>query len=210
MNTAGAYRIGLTGGIACGKTVVSRAFADLGVPVIDTDELSREVVERGSPLLARLAEAFGEDILRGDGTLDRRALRLKVFSGERREELLPRLNALMHPAIIEALQARYRAVSFPYVVIVIPLLFEHHLEGLCDRVLVVDAREQTQLARLTERDGIDPETAASMIASQVSRACRRGRADDLIESDRLSIEETRQTVIKLHGQYLDLAQHHNS
>ena len=111
----------------------------------------------------------------------------------------------MHPAIINRLQELYLKQTFPYVVFVVPLLFEHNLEYLCDRILVCDASEEVQLQRLTLRDNIDINTAKAMLKSQVSRETRRQKAHDLIESDTMSIEKMRQTVIKLHEKYLNLA-----
>lgn len=199
-----ALRIGLTGGIACGKTVISDTFKELGVPIIDTDVISREVVMPTMPALNQLKEAFGEEIITATGELDRRALRLLVFS-DKSGAKLKILNDIMHPAIIGRLQELYLQQSYPYVVFVVPLLFEHKLEYLCDRILVCDAKEEVQLERLTVRDKIDLNTAKAMLKSQVSRAERRQKAHDLIESDLLTIEKMRQSVVKLHEKYLYLA-----
>lgn len=199
-----ALRIGLTGGIACGKTVISDTFKELGVPIIDTDVISREVVMPKMPVLNQLKAAFGEEIITATGELDRRALRLLVFS-DKSGAKLKILNDIMHPAIIGRLQELYLQQSYPYVVFVVPLLFEHKLEYLCDRILVCDAKEEVQLERLTVRDKIDLNTAKAMLKSQVSRAERRQKAHDLIESDLLTIEKMRQSVIKLHEKYLYLA-----
>jgi dephospho-CoA kinase len=199
-----ALRIGLTGGIACGKTVISDTFKELGVPIIDTDVISREVVMPKMPALNQLKAAFGEEIITATGELDRRALRLLVFS-DKSGAKLKILNDIMHPAIIGRLQELYLQQSYPYVVFVVPLLFEHKLEYLCDRILVCDAKEEVQLERLTVRDKIDLNTAKAMLKSQVSRAERRQKAHDLIESDLLTIEKMRQSVVKLHEKYLYLA-----
>lgn len=199
-----ALRIGLTGGIACGKTVISDTFKELGVPIIDTDVISREVVMPKMPALNQLKAAFGEEIITVTGELDRRALRLLVFS-DKSGAKLKILNDIMHPAIIGRLQELYLQQSYPYVVFVVPLLFEHKLEYLCDRILVCDAKEEVQLERLTVRDKIDLNTAKAMLKSQVSRAERRQKAHDLIESDLLTIEKMRQSVVKLHEKYLYLA-----
>lgn len=199
-----ALRIGLTGGIACGKTVISDTFKELGVPVIDTDIISREVTTPNSQALSELVKTFSKNILNDDGSLNRRALRLIVFN-DKTGEALKRLNNIMHPAIINRLQELYLKQTFPYVVFVVPLLFEHNLEYLCDRILVCDASEEVQLQRLTLRDNIDINTAKAMLKSQVSRETRRQKAHDLIESDTMSIEKMHQTVIKLHEKYLNLA-----
>ncbi len=199
-----ALRIGLTGGIACGKTVISDTFKELGVPVIDTDIISREVTTKNSQVLSELVNTFGKNILNADGSLDRRALRLIVFN-DKTGSALKILNNIMHPAIINRLQELYLKQTFPYVIFVVPLLFEHKLEYLCDRILVCDASEEVQLQRLTLRDNIDINTAKAMLKSQVNRETRRQKAHDLIESDTMSIEKMRQTVIKLHEKYLNLA-----
>lgn len=199
-----ALRIGLTGGIACGKTVISDTFKELGVPVIDTDIISREVTTKNSQVLSELVNTFGKNILNADGSLDRRALRLIVFN-DKTGSALKILNNIMHPAIINRLQELYLKQTFPYVIFVVPLLFEHKLEYLCDRILVCDASEEVQLQRLTLRDNIDINTAKAILKSQVNRETRRQKAHDLIESDTMSIEKMRQTVIKLHEKYLNLA-----
>lgn len=199
-----ALRIGLTGGIACGKTVVSDTFKELGVPVIDTDIISREVTTPNSQALSELVKTFSKNILNADGSLNRRALRLIVFN-DKTGTALKKLNDIMHPAIIHRLQDLYLQQTFPYVIFVVPLLFEHRLEYLCDRILVCDASEEVQLQRLTLRDNIDMDTAKAMLKSQASRETRRQKAHDLIESDTMSIEKMRQTVIKLHEKYLNLA-----
>lgn len=199
-----ALRIGLTGGIACGKTVISDTFKELGVPVIDTDIISREVTMPNSQALSDLTKVFSKDILNADGSLNRRSLRMIVFN-DKTGTALKKLNEILHPAIINRLQELYLQQNYPYVVFVVPLLFEHKLEYLCDRILVCDASEEVQLQRLTSRDNIDTNTAIAMLKSQVNRDERRQKAHDLIESDTMSIEKMRQTVIKLHEKYLNLA-----
>ncbi len=197
-------RIGLTGGIACGKTVVSDLFKSHGVPIIDTDIIARQVVEKGSKVLKKLTEEFGQDILTEEGSLDRRCLRLKVFDKENSNNL-KKLNEIMHPAIIDRLNEEYLKSDFPYVIFVIPLLFEHNLEKLCDRILVIDVDEKIQLERLTTRDKVSMKTALSMVKSQVDRQTRRSKANDLIDTSSISLLDLSNSVLKLHKQYLDLA-----
>ncbi len=196
------YRIGLTGGIACGKSVVSTYFQAMGAPVIDADIIAREVVKPGSPLLAVIEKRFGSSCLNRNGTLNRRYLREVVFSDE---QALADLNQIMQPAIRAEIIAGIRAVDAPYVIVVVPLLFENHLEGLFDRILVIDASEETQIKRTCQRDGVSPEIARSMLRKQVSRQVRRERADDLIDSDHCTLEELRQHVLNLHTEYLSLS-----
>lgn len=196
-------RIAVTGGIACGKTVVTDFFKELGVPVFDTDIISRELQAAGSPLLKKLAERFGRGILNPDGSLNRRALRLLVFSDDR---ALADLNALTHPAIMDELSRRVNSCDAPYALMVIPLFFEGTHQDIADRVLVIDVNEETQLKRLMARDGVTEEVARSMIASQVSRATRRERADDLIDTSGGVLADIRAAVVKLHDNYIAISQ----
>ncbi len=170
-------RIGLTGGIASGKTAVADLFAARGVPVLDTDQIARDVVEPGTPGLAEVVTAFGPDVLAADGRLDRRALRERVFA---RPDDRRRLEAILHPLIRAELERRSAAAGGPYQVFVIPLLVEGAGQTRVDRVLVVDCPEDTQLARLMARDGGTEAAARAILAAQASRAERLAIADDVI------------------------------
>jgi dephospho-CoA kinase len=174
-------RIGLTGGIGSGKSEVARRFAALGVPVIDTDVLAREIVAPGQPLLDAILDVFGEDLRLNDGSLDRRTLRTRVF---RQPELRERLEAMTHPGIAQAVEERVAALpaSTPYVVLVIPLLFEAGWREKVDRVLVVDCPEAAQVERIVRRDGVAIELARTMVRSQASRERRQRGADDVIDN----------------------------
>ena len=175
-------RIGLTGGIGSGKSEVARRFAALGAPVIDTDVLAREVVAPGQPLLDEILDAFGQDLRLHDGSLDRPRLRTRVFQ---EPELRKRLEAMIHPRIARAVEARVAALPTrtPYVVLVIPLLFEAGWQDKVDRVLVVDCPEAMQVERIVRRDGVATELARTMVRSQASRERRRQGADDVIDND---------------------------
>jgi dephospho-CoA kinase len=173
-------RIGLTGGIASGKSTVARLFAAKGVPVIDLDEVAREVVEPGRPALAAIAEEFGEDLLDAEGRLDRGALRRRVFEDP---EARRRLEALLHPRILEEAVRLAGAAGGPYQLFVVPLLVESGLAGWVDRVLVVDCPVEAQLERLLARDGGDEAEARAMLAAQASRKQRLAVADDVILND---------------------------
>jgi dephospho-CoA kinase len=173
-------RIGLTGGIASGKSTVARLFEALGVPVIDTDQLAREVVEPGEPALAAVVEGFGPGVLAADGRLDRRALRARVFADPVARE---RLEAILHPAIRAALAGRSADAGGPYQVWVIPLLVEGGQVDRVDRVLVVDCPAEVQLARLIGRDGETPDSARAILAAQATRGQRLAVADDVIVND---------------------------
>jgi dephospho-CoA kinase len=191
--------VGLTGGIASGKTTVANLFAALGVPIIDTDVLAREVLAPGSSLLTEVIAHFGPAIVAADGSLDRRALRALVFADpdERRW-----LEERTHPAIRALTDARCDAAPGPYSMVAIPLLVETGGAARFDRVLVVDVDPAIQLARLQARDGVTSREAADALAAQVSRADRLAVADDVIHNDS-DLSALRDQVEKLHRGYVD-------
>ena len=194
-------RVALTGGIASGKSTVAALFADLSVPVIDLDELAREVVAPGSALLAQVIARFGAAVRNRDGSLNRRALRELVFrdASARRD-----LEALLHPAILaRATQLSAEAIG-PYHIIVVPLLAESGAARQYDRVLLVDCDESQQRARLAQRDSSAAELVDAALASQATRAARLALADDVIENDG-SLAELGPKVRELHRQYLQQA-----
>jgi dephospho-CoA kinase len=193
--------IGLTGGIASGKSTVARLFAARGIPVIDLDQVAREVVAPGTPLLARVIERFGPAVRQADGSLDRRALRRQVFAHpeERRA-----LEALLHPAIFRRAAELVAAADGPYRIIVNPLLAEMGAAGRYDRVLVVDCDEALQRARLAERDRSPPEEIDNILAAQATRARRLALADDVIVNDG-DLAALEAKVEALHARYLELA-----
>jgi dephospho-CoA kinase len=195
------YRIGLTGGIASGKSTAAKFFGALGVPILDSDQIARDVVEPGQPPLERLVKRFGPSILTADGHLDRPALRDIVFSDPMARA---DLEALTHPAIGAAMEARSAEAGGPYQVLVIPLLVEKNLSSHVDRVLVVDCDEELQVRRLRDRDGSTPEQAAAILGAQAPRAARLRAADDVItnEADMSAVQDQ---VAALHARYLELA-----
>jgi len=197
----GAYRIGLTGGIACGKTTVSNLFAALGVPVVDTDLLAREVVAPGSPLLPQIAAHFGPAVLAEDGSLDRGELRSRIFADQASRLWLEQLT---HPAIRALTDERCDAAGGPYVIVAIPLLVETGAANRFDRVLVVDCEPEVQLARLMARDGNTREQAQAMLAAQAPREKRLAVADDVVHNDG-DIARLRDQVEKLHRHYVAAA-----
>lgn len=192
------FRIGLTGGIASGKSTVSGMFADLGVPVIDTDVIAREVVNPGQPALEAIRKAFGAGVIAADGTLDRSAMRAIVFGDD---EARRRLEGILHPRIRDVTIGKAVTAGGVYQVIVVPLLVESSLREFVDRILVVDCDENTQIARLLDRDAETEEQARSMLAAQSTRDERLAIADDVIENEG-SIENTRKQVLALHRTYL--------
>lgn len=173
-------RIGLTGGIASGKSAAARVFADLGVPVIDSDEIARAVVEPGTPALAAVTAAFGANLLDSDGRLNRSKLRAIVFADPVARH---RLEEILHPRIRDTMAARSAAAPGPYQVLVIPLLIESGLGSRVDRVLVVDCPEALQMERLRRRDGSSETDARAMLAAQSNRDTRLAVADDVIVND---------------------------
>ena len=194
-------RIGLTGGIASGKTTVSDRFAELGVPVIDADVAAREVVKPGSRGLAQVAERFGAGILTSDGQLNRAALRQRIFEHptERHD-----LDAMLHPLIRDFMRTRAAEATGPYVILAIPLLVENPASRAgIDRILVVDTDEASQLQRLMARDGSLERQARAILDAQASRADRLAAADDVLHNDG-SVAELRQSVDRLHERYLKL------
>lgn len=194
-------RIGLTGGIASGKSTVARMFAELGVPVIDTDVIAREVVRPGSAALAEIRSEFGHGVIKPDGTLDRAAMRTLVFSDESRRR---RLEAILHPRIRQETRRQAGLAGGAYQLIVVPLLVESSLRDFIDRVLVIDCDEATQIRRLLERDAESEDQARRMLAAQASRAARLAIADDVIDNGG-DIAATRARVESLHEKYLALA-----
>lgn len=198
--TAPVLRIGLTGGIASGKSTVADEFASLGIAIIDADIISRELVEPGQPALTRIVEIFGPEVLDGEGHLDRRRLRHLVFADP---SLRKQLEEVLHPAVREELARRSRLTTGPYQVLVVPLLVENQLGHMVDRILVVDTPEATQLQRLESRDSIDAEQARRMLGAQASRAARLAAADDVITNTG-SLADLKTQVAALHRKYLAL------
>jgi dephospho-CoA kinase len=194
-------RVGLTGGIASGKSQVAEMFAALGAPVVDTDQIAREVVVPGTPGFAAVRAAFGAAILAADGGLDRGKLRDLVFEDSRARR---RLESILHPLIRAATLTRLAVIEAPYAIVVVPLLLETDFAALVDRVLVVDCPPELQLERVMRRDSVRRVRAESIVAAQLDRAARRAAADDVIDNSR-TLEHTRGQVVALHRRYLELA-----
>jgi dephospho-CoA kinase len=198
-------RIGLTGGIASGKSTVTQRFSELGIPIVDADIASRAVVEPGSIGLQRIVERFGPNILGPAGELNRAALRAQVFGNA---QLRKELEAILHPLIRSYMEQKAKDQVSPYLIMAIPLLVESGSpRDRVDRILVVDADETTQLRRLMDRDGSSEAQARAILASQTSRASRLAAADDVLSNDG-SVTDLRQAVDRLHQRYIDLANLH--
>jgi len=194
--------IAMTGGVASGKSAVTRRFEALGVHIHDADVAARAVIEPGTPGLTAVIDAFGANVLDASGRLDRPVMRQRVFADPGARQML---EAIIHPLVRQWLHERAVADSGLYCLLAIPLLAEHieHYRWI-DRVLVVDATEDVQIARLMTRDGIDETLALRMLAHQASRSERLALADDVIENsgDESLLD---QTVAELHQRYLALA-----
>lgn len=194
-------RIGLTGGIASGKSTVADMFADLGITVVDTDVIAREIVEPGQPALDEIRQAFGDAVLNANGTLDRDAMRRLIFADD---EARQRLESIVHPRIGQETLRQADAASGDYIIIVVPLLVNSALRHQVDRVLVVDCDEATQIERLLARDAESEEQAKRILAAQSSRAERLEIADDVIENN-ATLDEVAAAVSAFNDRYIALA-----
>ncbi len=195
------YRVGLTGGIASGKTMVANIFAELGAGVVDTDQVARDVVAPGQPGLDAVRSEFGAAVIRASGELDRRALREVVFADPAARQTL---ESLLHPLIRARTLEALEQMKAPYAVAVVPLLVETGFGKLVDRVAVVDCPREIQLRRLMDRDGIEPDQAESMLSAQVDRQTRLQAADDVIDNSG-NLESTRRQVQQLNDRYSRLS-----
>ena len=196
------YCVGLTGGIGSGKSTAADMFAALGAAVVDTDAISRELTSPSGAALTAILNQFGNEYVAADGGLDRDRMRRLVFGNAAARE---GLEAILHPLIRAESRARVAAVRAPYVVLVVPLLFETGAYAdLVQRVLVVDCSEERQVERATRRSRITAEEVRAIIASQLPRGARRARADDVLDNEG-GLEALRGRVAALHAKYLALA-----
>lgn len=197
-------RVGLTGGIGSGKSTVATMFARRGVPVIDADEIAKELAAPGTSAYHEIVASFGQDVVAPDGTLDRDRLRALVFDDG---ELRARLEAILHPRVRAEIARRLQDLQAPYCVIVVPLLIEAGQQELVDRVLVIDATEELQIERVRTRSRLSETQTRKIIDAQLAREARIGRADDVIAND--SDLQTLETKVEtLHQRYLALAATH--
>ena len=195
------FTVALTGGVASGKSTVERLFASRGIEIVDADHVAREVVAAGTAGLADIVEIFGTDVLSAYGSLDRRAMRERVFADERARR---QLEAIIHPRVREVLRQRASEVHSAYGMLVIPLLVESGDYAWVNRVLVVDVPREVQRERLLKRDGISRELAEAMLDAQASREQRLAVADDVIDNS-ADLESLDDAVERLHRRYLQLA-----
>ena len=198
------FRVGLTGGIACGKTEVAKRFAELGVPIIDTDQIARILTVPGTPIFNKIVARFGPEILDEDGAMDRRRMRERIFQNEPQRRLL---ESILHPAIRTQQEQLAAKAGGPYQIHVVPLLAESRTTDRYDRILVVDCPRAVQLQRLLNRDRVDLELADRILNSQVTRDARLAIADDVLENAE-SLAELTAKISTLHNKYLELAGGH--
>jgi dephospho-CoA kinase len=194
--------VGITGGIGSGKSAVTRRLEQHGITVVDADVVARIVVEPGTPALAQLADHFGADILQADGTLDRAALRARVFQDESERRWLERLT---HPLIGQEIVAQISASRSAYTVLSSPLLLDTSQKALVECVVVVDVPEALQIARTVQRDNNDEAQVKRIMAAQLSRDARLALADIVIDNSG-SLEDLELQVDELHKEFLAQAE----
>lgn len=195
-------KIGLTGGIGSGKSTICQQFTSLGVPVINTDLIARDVVSTGQPALQALKNRFGSIIMNADGSLNRTELRKIIFNNRQQKSYV---EGLLHPLILQLLQQQLKEITAPYVIIEIPLLIEAEWQSQVDQILVVDLPEVLQIERLMMRSELDKNNLEQIINSQISRKERLNHADQMIDNSG-NISEIVPQIAKLHQHYLQLAQ----
>ena len=198
------FKVGLTGGIASGKTTVANLFSDLGIEIIDADEIAHSITSKKGSAYNKIVKHFGEDVLGDDKELDRKKLRTIIFNNS---ELKRDLEQIIHPEVNAIINQKINASQEPYQIIVIPLLIETSYQNFVDRVLVIDCSMETQLARLINRDDETMKNARKIIANQIERNERLKFADDIIENEKkTSTNVLKKKVLQLHETYLELSE----
>lgn len=193
--------IGLTGGIGSGKSTVADFFADLGVPIIDTDIISREIVEIGKPAYHAIIDKFGSDVLTESKELDRAALKQLIVNDDHQRTIL---EDILHPLIFENVETQLQQLNSNYCIVVIPLLVEKNSYAkILDRVLVIDTPESEQIRRVSQRDNMDKSTIEKLINIQASRNKRLAAADDVIINDK-GLDELHAATLQMHDKYMNL------
>lgn len=198
---AGPYKVGLTGGIGSGKTVVAAMFAGHGIPVIDADAIVRDLTAPGKPVLQEISKAFGNDILDSSGRLNRDKLRNLVFADETSRH---KLESILHPLVYETMEGMIRQITSGYCILSIPLLLETGAESRVDTILVVDAPLDLQIERVSKRDGLSRDQVQAVIAAQMSRKDRLKGADDVILNNG-NLPKLAARVNQLHVKYSKLS-----
>ena len=194
-------KIGLTGGIGCGKTSATNYFAKLGIPIIDADEISHALVAPGMPALIQIRKTFGEETIDDNGSLNRKVLRDIIFSDLVKKK---KLESILHPRVYAEMQRRVDRLHNVYVILSIPLLLETKMENFVDRILIIDCSVKVQFERVKARDKLSDERIQSILDSQVSREQRLLSGDDIIDNSG-SITALEESLKKLHNLYISLS-----
>lgn len=195
-------KVGLTGGIGCGKSTAVDAFRRLGVPIIDADAIARNIVLPGEPALAEIQQLFGDKVIRENGQLDRSVLKEIVFADS---EALAQLENILHPKIRTVINRKiFKIKNKPYVVVDVPLLVEQGYQSLFDRIIVVDCLPQQQIERVIARDNMRTETLQSIMQKQAGRAQRLRSATDILDNSQ-SVEKLIEQIKVLHRSFVSLS-----
>ena len=198
------FKIGLTGGIASGKSTVANLFSDLGVEIIDADEIAHSITSKQGSAYDKIVEHFGNSVIGDDNELDRKKLRTIIFNNS---ELRKDLEQMIHPEVHSIINKQTLESQEPYQIIVIPLLIETGYQNFVDRVLIIDCSLKTQLARLMNRDDETLESARKIVTNQIERKERLKFADDIVENEKkTSISVLKKKVQQLHNTYLELSE----
>jgi len=193
--------IGLTGGIGSGKSTAAKTFEELGICVVDTDQIAHDIVLPGQPALSEIENIFGSDVFNPDNSLNKSKLKQLIFSNT---VLKKKLESILHPRIKEEMFRMIAKCQSPYCVAVIPLLVEKNWQKLVDRILVIDTPQSLQIKRVRDRDNLDEDLILSIIQSQANRSTRIAAADDVINNDG-NPENLKRQLTDLHHRYLQLA-----
>jgi len=195
-----ALKIGLTGGIGSGKSAACKIFSELGVPVIDADDIAHSLVKPEMPAFKEITKMFGNEVISTDGTLDRKIIRDKVFANETDRK---RLEGILHPAVYEEIAVQVKNINSKYCIISIPLLLETDASKTVDRILVIDVPRELQLDRAANRDKTNKSDIDAIIDSQISRKDRLSAADDIVDN-KGNINDLRKRICDLHEFYLNI------
>jgi len=195
-----ALKIGLTGGIGSGKSAACDIFSELGVPVIDADNIAHSLVKPGTPAFNEIKKVFGNEIISSDGTLDRKIIRDKIFTNEIDRK---KLEHILHPAVYEEIAVQVENIDSRYCIISIPLLLETDASNTVDRILVIDVPRELQLERALNRDKTNKSDIDAIIDSQISRKDRLSAADDIVDN-KGNINDLRKRICELHEFYSNI------
>lgn len=191
-----AIKVGLTGGIGCGKSAATQLFREKGIPIIDADRIAKAIVQPDQAVLADIVQQFGKNILHANGHLDRSALRKLIFDNDAKRK---QLEAILHPRIKHIIQKKMAdyAYDYPYIIVDVPLLVEKNYQQLFDYIIVVDCLPEQQLSRVTARDNATPQQVQAILASQASREYRSRFADEILDNSG-SLDKLRKQVTRCH------------